>query len=225
MRIHKMLAVAAGLAVAMLNTSVARADGNDPHAKIVVPTDPNVIVPCSEVVNDNTVCFTESNGIGNPAPIQGPTAQQLATDPQFDITTNFFYEPDNWGSSDPASCPSTDVLDAVFLSVVPTISSAPYTCSIAAATGSVENAFNGCTPIGVTPPPGDDIILELTCVSTNANPCTGMLPGQEGSAEVTPEPGTLLLLAAGLPLMALYGLKRRKALDLGRQNQTNLAAC
>ena len=44
MRIHKMLAVAAGLAVAMLGTGVARADsgGLDPHAKITVPTDPDV---------------------------------------------------------------------------------------------------------------------------------------------------------------------------------------
>jgi len=225
MRIHKMLAVAAGLAVAMLSTGVARADSNDPHAKIVVPTDPDVIVPCSSVVNEDTVCLTESNSIQNPALIAGPSAQEMGSNPQFDITTNFFYEPDNCGSSDPASCPLSDILDQVFLAVNPTVSSAPYTCFIAAGPGNETPAFNGCSPIGVTGPPGFDIILELTCVSTANSQCTGMLPGQEGSSEITPEPGTLVLLGAGLPLMALYSFKRRKALNLGRQNQANLLAC
>jgi PEP-CTERM motif len=226
MRIHRMLAVGAVAALLMLGTSVAKADGaNDPHAKITVPTDPDVIVPCSQVVNENTVCFTEGNSISDPAPIQGPDAQTLATNPLFDITTNFFYEPDNCGSSDPASCPITDVLNVVYLAVIPTISNAPYTCSIGAATGGAENAFNGCTPIGVTPPPGYDLILELTCVSTPNSPCTGMLPGQEGSSEVTPEPGTLMLLGIAIPLVGLVSWKRRKALELGRHNQANLAAC
>jgi hypothetical protein len=225
MRIHKMLAVAAGLAVAMLSTSVARADANDPHAKIVVPTDPDVIVPCSQVVNEDTICLTESNSIGNPAIIAGPTAQDLANNPLFDITTNFFYEPDNCGSSDPASCPAADVLSTLFLAINPTVPSAPYSCNIGQGPGDATPAFNGCMPIGVTGQPNFDIILELTCVSTANSQCTGMLPGQEGSSEITPEPGTLLLLGAGLPLMALYGLKRRKALDLGRQNRADLAVC
>jgi hypothetical protein len=224
MRIHKMLAVGAGLAVVMLGTSVARADATDPRSKIVVPTDPNVIVPCSSVVNEDTVCFTETNGIGNPAPIAGPTAEQVADDPLFDIITNFFYEPDNCGSSDPASCPQSDVLDTVFLAVMPTLSSTPYPCFIGQGPGDATPAFNGCSPIGVTPPPGSDVILELSCVSTTMNPCTGMLPGQEGSAELTPEPGTLLLLGTGLPLMGLFSWKRRKALNIGRQNQADFAA-
>jgi hypothetical protein len=227
MRIHKMLAVAAGLAVAMLGTGVARADsgGLDPHAKITVPTDPDVIVPCSSVVNENTVCFTEANSIQDPALIAGPSAQDLANNPQFDITTNFFYEPDNCGTSDPASCPLSDILNTIFLAINPTVQFASYDCAIGSEAGDATPAFNGCTPIGVTGQPNYDLILKLTCVSTASSPCTGMLPGQEGSSEITPEPGTLLLLGAGLPLVALYGLKRRKALDLGRQNQANLAVC
>jgi hypothetical protein len=225
MRIHKILAVTAGLAVVMLGTSVARADANDPHAKIVVPTDPDVIVSCSSVENSDTVCLTEANSIEDPALIAGPSAEQLASDPLFDITTNFFYEPDNCGSSDPASCPASDVLDTVFLAINPTVPSAPYDCSIGSEPGDATPAFNGCTPIGVTGQPNFDLILELTCVSTASSQCTGMLPGQEGSSEITPEPGTLLLLFAGLPLIALYGMKRRKALNLNRQNPAELSPC
>jgi hypothetical protein len=226
MRIHKMVAVAAVAALVMFGASVAKADGGDPRAKIVVPTDPDLVVPCSQVVSDNTVCFTESNGIGDPALIAGPTATELANNLSFDITTNFFYEPDNCNADgDPTTCPASDILDQVFLAIDPTIPSTIYSCSIAAGPSTVEPAFNGCALVGQTPPPGSDIILELTCVSTAASACTGMLPGQEGSAELTPEPGTLVLLGAGLPLMALYGLKRRKALDLGRQNRSELAAC
>lgn len=223
MRIHKMLAVAAGLAVAMLGTGVARADGGglDPHAKIVVPTDPT-LEPCSSV-EAPTVCFDQTNSIQNPADIPGVTAQEIANDPQFDILTSFIYEPDNCSYTDTA-CLAADTLQNVFLAVVPTIPFASYDCFIGQGPGDATPAFNGCAPTGVTYPDGD-IILKLSCVSTANNPCTGMLAGQEGTAETTPEPGTLLLLGAGLPLMALYGLKRRKALDLGRQNQTNLAAC
>src|SRR5208282_6310823 len=101
MRIHRMLAVAAWLAVATLGTSVARADsgGLDPNAKIKVPTDPDVIVPCSSVVNENTVCFTETNALDNPAIIAGPTLEEVEDNPLFEITTNFFYEPDNCATS------------------------------------------------------------------------------------------------------------------------------
>lgn len=227
MRIHKMLAVGAGLAVVMLGAGVARADssGLDPRSKIVVPTDPDVIVPCSSVENSDTVCLTESNSLQNPLDIAGPTLQQVENDPDFDVVTNFFYEPDNCTSSDPASCPASDILDFVYLAVLPTIPNAAYPCFIGQGPGDATPAFNGCSPIGVTPPPGSDIILELSCIPTIGSPCTGILPGQEGSAEVTPEPGTLLLLGAGLPLIAIFSWKRRKALNLGSQNQSDLAAC
>lgn len=228
MRIHKMLAVATGLAVVMIGTNVARADsgGLDPHAKITVPTDPDMIVPCSSVVNEDTICFTENGAtLQNPALIAGPTAQQLADDPGFDILTNFFYEPDNCTTSDPSSCPASDVKDTIYLAIDPTVSLASYDCNIGAGPGDAIPAFNGCVPNAVTGAPAYDIVLKLTCVSTALSPCTGMLPGQEGSSEITPEPGTLLLLGAGLPLIALHGLKRRKALDLGRQNRADLAVC
>jgi hypothetical protein len=205
----------------MLGTSVARADANDPHAKIVVPTDP-IIEPCS-AVEAPTVCFTETNSIQNPADIPGPTLQEIQSDPQFSFLSSFIYEPDNCDPTD-AACLAADTLDEVFLDVVPTVPFTAYSCFIGQGPGSDTPAFNNCGPTGVTEP-GGNIILELSCVSTPNSPCTGMLAGQEGTADLTPEPGTLLLLGAGLPLMALFGLKRRKALNLGRQNQADLAAC
>jgi hypothetical protein len=207
------------VALAMGAASVARADG-DPVSKIVVPTDPSSIVPCSEI--SDATCFTESNSISNPATINGPTAAEIASNPDFDIITDFFYEPDNCGSSDPSSCPSSDVLDTVFLAVVPTIPSTAYPCFIGA--GPSESAFNSCSPIAETPPPGSDIILELTCDPTPESPCTGMLPGQEGSAEITPEPGELALLGLGIPLVGLYGWRRRHVVGLAHESRANLAA-
>ena len=125
MRIHKMLAVAAGLAVAMLGTGVARADsgGLDPHAKITVPTDPT-IESCAEAISANPgiSCFT-MNDAADPADIAGPTAAQIAANPNFNIVTDFIYEPtDCTPSSGPnAVCPQSDTLMNLFLAINPTI--------------------------------------------------------------------------------------------------------
>jgi hypothetical protein len=209
-------------ALAMSGASVARADSApDPLSKIVVPTDPSAIVPCGEE-SEGVVCFTETNSISNPEDIAGPSAAEIASDPLFDIVTDFFYEPDNCGSSNPSSCPASDILDQVYLAIVPTIPSTAYPCYIGAGPGEATPAFNGCSPIGVTP--DSDVILELVCSPTPNSPCTGMLPGQEGSAEVTPEPGELALLGIGLPLVGFYGWKRRNVLALARGNQATLAA-
>jgi hypothetical protein len=219
MRIHKMLAVVAGLAVAMLGTSVARADGGglDPHAKITVPTDPGY-QSCQTVMATGAECFT-TNDSENPFEVNGPTAAQIAANPDFDIITNFFYEPD-CGAND--SCAPKDTLQTLFFYFSNSISGAIYGCD---ADQSIANpAFNSCAVTGmVSIDDVSEVEAELSC--TDSSKCTGMLPGFEGQASVTPEPGTLLLLATGLPLIGLYSWKRRKALDLGRQNQTDPAAC
>jgi hypothetical protein len=231
MRIHKILAVSAGLAVMLLGTGVARADsgGLDPHAKITVPTDP-VIESCADAIaaNPSISCFT-MNDAADPADIAGPTAAQIASNPNFDIVSDFIYEPTNCvPSSGPnAVCPQSDTLMNLFLAVIPTIGFGHYDCSVGATTGDAIPAFNSCTLYGATPlsppdtteggtnpAPGGYVELELSC-DPQASACTGMLPGQEGESSITPEPGTLLLLGAGLPLMALYGFKRRKTLNLG----------
>jgi hypothetical protein len=220
MNFSKLLAVAAAGALVMVGAGVAKADSSapDPTARIVVPTDP-VIEPCSNAP-EGVVCFT-SNSIADPVNIAGPTAQQLAADPDFSIETDFLYEP--CGYAGQPACTAADTLDVLYLDVVPTIPSTAYPCYVGA--GSLESAFNSCSPIGVTPAPGSDVILELTCVSTTQNPCTGMLPGQEGSAVLTPEPGALALLGLGIPVIFLFDWRRRKALELSQESRADLAAC
>jgi hypothetical protein len=225
MRIHKMLAVAAGLAVAMLGTGVARADsgGLDPHAKITVPTDP-IYGTCQAVsAATGAECFSENDNL-NPVEIQGPTLAEIESDPNFDLVTNFFYEPDcvATGVNNCAGTPAA-ALQTLFFYFSNSINGGIYGCD---ADQSIANpAFNACVITGGVSIDGvSEVEGELSC-NTKVSACTGMLPGQEGSASVTPEPGTLLLLAAGLPLIAFFGLKRRKSLNLDRQNQANLAVC
>lgn len=214
MKLYNAVAGMAVVALTMGAATVARADG-DPISKIVVPTDPSIIVPCSEI--SDAVCFTETNSISNPADINGPTAAEIGNNPLFDITTDFFYEPDNCSpSGDPSTCPGSDVLDQVYLAIVPTIPSTAYPCFIGAGPGDATPAFNGCSPIAETP--DSDLILELTC-DPSKSACTGMLPGQEGSAEITPEPGELALLGLGIPLVGLYGWRRRNVVGLACESR------
>src|SRR5277367_2998778 len=94
MRIHKMVAVAAGLAVALLGTGVARADGGgvDPHAKITVPTDPVLeSCPAAEAEYQGVICFTNNL---EPIPIAAPSLEELES-PGYDLLTNFIYEPED----------------------------------------------------------------------------------------------------------------------------------
>jgi hypothetical protein len=52
-----------------------------------------------------------------------------------------------------------------------------------------------------------------------------MLAGEEGSAEVAPEPGELAMLAMGIALVGFFGWKRRRAVELNRADQQNFAVC
>ena len=69
------------------------------------------------------------------------------------------------------------------------------------------------------------LLLELECDPTPSSPCTGMLPGEAGSAEVAPEPGEFAMLGLGIGLVCFFGWKRRQAMEPSRVNQENLAAC
>jgi hypothetical protein len=220
MRFCKTLAIMAVIALAMVGPKVAKADSGgaiDPHAKLTVPTDPGY-QSCADVIATGAECFTENDSL-NPVEINGPTAQQIAADPNFDIVTNFFYEPDCGANN---SCTTADTLQSLFFYFSNSIPGATYGCT---ADTSIPNpAFNACAITGIVSIDGVyQVEAELTCSDSVAVSCTGMLPGYEGTASVTPEPGTLLLLAAGLPLLGLLTWKRRKALNLGNQNQAELA--
>jgi hypothetical protein len=224
MRFCKTLAIVAVVALAMVGTNVAKADGApDPKVKIVVPTDP-VIEACSDVPAGVT-CFT-SNSDTNPVVIAGPTLAELQS-PGYDFITNFIYEPDD-SICNPTSCPdpAADALMTLWIEISPTIPIplATYSCDLGTPPAGETPAFNVCPlEAGVAEPSGNQE-LELACVPT-AGLCTGMLPGEEGSAEIAPEPGELAMLAMGIALVGFCGWKRRKAVELSRANQQNLAVC
>jgi len=228
MKFCRLLAVATFVVSAGLGAGVSSAQ-QDPIGRITVPIDPTIeSCAAAEEASPGISCFT-INDIQDPADIAGPTQQQVqGGDPNFDIVTNFIYEPTNCtGTGSNATCPQSDTLQALFLAVIPTVGFSQYTCFVGAESGDLEPAFNTCADIGATPlvgpnspdttkggtnpAPGGYVELELTCDPTKSA-CTGMLPGESGSAELTPEPGTLLMLGSGLPLIGLFSWKRRKAL-------------
>jgi hypothetical protein len=220
MRFCKTLVIVAAVALAMVGANVAKADGValDPHAKITVPTDPGY-ESCQQIVaTTGAECFTENDSL-NPVEINGPTLAQVATG--FNLVTNFFYEPDCAAPNSANPCTALDTLQQLFFFFSNSINGGIYSCT---ADQSIPNpAFNMCAITGGVSIDGvSEVEGELSC--TDSSECTGMLPGQEGSASVTPEPGTLLLLAAGLPLLGLYSWKRRKDLSLGPLNRADLAA-
>jgi hypothetical protein len=231
MKFCRLLAVATLVVSAGLGASVSSAQ-QDPIGRITVPIDPTIeSCAAAEEASPGISCFT-INDIQDPADIAGPTQQQVqGGDPNFDIVTNFIYEPTNCtpSSGPDATCPASDTLMNLYLAVIPTVGFSQYTCFVGAETGDLTPAFNSCADIGATPlsgtgtpgdttqggtnpAPGGYVELELSCVSTPNNPCTGMLAGESGSASITPEPGTLLMLGSGLPLIGFFSWKRRKAL-------------
>jgi len=217
MNFCKAMVIAAVVALAMVGANVAKADGSDPKVKIVVPTDP-VIEPCANVPAGVT-CFT-ANSESNPVEVTGPTLAQLESAGGADIMTDFIYEPTNCVAG---VCPTSDILQTLWIAITPTIAGAAYNCQLGG-TGSETPAFNECPAMeGISQ--GGALLLELACVSTPSSPCTGMLPGEEGSAEVTPEPGEFALLAVGIALVGFFGWKRRQAMELVRAEQENFAAC
>jgi hypothetical protein len=221
MRIHKILGITAGLAVAMLATSVARADsgGLDPRAKITVPTDPGY-ESCAEIIAENPAneCFTSPDTV---VEINAPTAEQVADDPDFSIATNFYYEP-LCDSTTPSTCTPADIITTLDFYFSNSINGGKYGCT---ADTSIPNpAFTACAITGFISVDGvNETEGELSCAPGTV--CAGMLPGEEGSALVTPEPDTLMLLGFGVPLVVLATWKRRKDLNLGRQNRTDLSPC
>jgi hypothetical protein len=215
MRFCKTLAIVAVVALAMVAASVAKADGAvDPKVKLIIPTDPT-IEPCSQVP-EGVSCFT-SNSFQNPVTVAGPTQAQL--NGTFDLVTNFIYEPTDCVGG---VCPSSDTLLDLWIAITPTIQNAMYTCTLGSAAGETA-AFNVCpAAVGIN---SDGLeLLELECNPT-LSACTGMLPGEEGSAEIAPEPGEFAMLGLGIALVGFCGWKRRQAVELSRVSQGNLAAC
>jgi hypothetical protein len=219
MRFSKTLAIAAAVALAMVGAGVAKADGVvDPKVKLTIPTDPT-IEPCSQVP-EGISCFT-SNSFSNPVAVVGPTLAQLDSAGGFDLVTNFIYEPTDCVNG---VCPSSDTLSDLWIAITPTLQNAIYTCSLGTPPGGLTAAFNTCpAAVGIN---GNGLeLIELECDPTPTSPCTGLLPGEEGTAEVTPEPGEFAMLGLGIALVGFCGWKRRQAVDLNQVNQQNLAAC
>jgi hypothetical protein len=218
MRFCKGLVIVAAVALAMVGANVAKADGAvDPRVKLVIPTDPT-IEPCSDVPEGIT-CFT-SNSFEDPVAVVGPTLAQLDSAGGYDLFTNFIYEPTDCIND---VCPSSDTLLDLWIAITPTIQNAIYTCSLGTPPGGLTPAFNTCpAAVGIS---GGLELLELECDPTPNSPCTGLLPGEAGSAEVTPEPGELALLGIGIALVGFCGWKRRQVVELNQVNQENLAAC
>jgi hypothetical protein len=219
MRFSKTLAIAAAVALAMVGAGVAKADGVvDPKVKLTIPTDPT-IEPCSQVP-EGISCFT-SNSFSNPVAVVGPTLAQLDSAGGFDLVTNFIYEPTDCVNG---VCPSSDTLSDLWIAITPTLQNAIYTCSLGTPPGGLTAAFNTCpAAVGIN---GNGLeLIELECDPTPTSPCTGLLPGEEGTAEVTPEPGEFAMLGLGIALVGFCGWKRRQAVDLDQVNQQNLAAC
>jgi len=213
------------VALAMVGATSAKADGVDPKVKLVIPTDP-VLEPCSSVPAAADVeCFA-TNDEGNPVTINGPTLQQLAS-PGYDITTDFMYEPeDSICNATTGYCPdpAKDALMDLWIAITPTVPGASYNCDLGAVAAGDTPAFNTC-PKSEGISDSGLLLLELECDPTPTSPCTGMLPGQAGSAEVAPEPGELALLGVGIAMIGFFGWKRRQAIEPNRVNQENLAAC
>jgi hypothetical protein len=220
MRFCKTLAIVALAALAMVGAKSAKADSSpDPRVTIVVPTDP-VIEACGDVP-EGVTCFT-MNDESHPVTVQGPTLAQLES-PGYDLITDFIYEPDD-SNCNPTSCPNpgADTLPDLWIAITPTIEGAAYTCALGTPPGGQTPAFNVCPEaVGTS---GGLELLELGCDPT-VSACTGMLAGEEGSAEVAPEPGELAMLAMGIALVGFFGWKRRRAVELNRADQQNFAVC
>src|SRR6202167_2936670 len=217
MRFCRTLAIAAVVALAMIGAGVAKADGVvDPKVKLTIPTDPTV-EPCSQVP-EGISCFT-SNSFSNPVAVVGPTLAQLDSASGFDLVTNFIYEPTDCVNG---VCPSSDTLSDLWIAITPTIQNAIYTCTLGSSPGETA-AFNVC-PAAVGINSSGLELLELAC-NPAISACTGMLPGEEGSAEIAPEPGEFAMLGLGIALVGFCGWKRRQAVELSRASQGNLAAC
>jgi hypothetical protein len=220
MRFCRTLAIVAVVALAMVGAKVAKADGApDPKVHIVAPTDP-VIEPCSQFAGQDITCFT-MNSVSDPLVVAGPTLAELQG-PGYDFLTNFIYEP-NDPACTPSGCPASDTLWDLWIAITPTIPVplATYTCDLGTPPGGQTPAFNVC-PAAVGVEPDGTELMELQC-NTQIGACTGLLPGEEGSAEIAPEPGEMAMLGLGIALVGFCGWKRRQAADASRTNQQNLA--
>jgi hypothetical protein len=190
------LLVLAGCVAAIAMVAQADSNSSDPTVKITIPADPS----CSD---PNTVCFS-ANSTTDPVLIAGSLTLP------FDITTTFIYA---CGSDDEPACSSLPTLDTLYLAIDPTIPGAIYNCILSST--ALEAAFNACNGVGVfiNDEGSSDLLLALTCTPTPTSPCTGMLPGEAGTAEVSPEPSDLALLGIGICFLGLFGIKKRKLLQ------------
>src|SRR5271156_1340725 len=193
MRFCKTLAIVAVVALAMVGATSAKADGIDPKVKLVIPTDPT-LEPCSSVP-EGVECFA-TNDEGNPVTVAGPTLAQLESPEGFDITTDFMYEPeDSICNATTGVCPdpAAGARMDLWIAITPTVSGASYDCDLGTVAPGTTPAFNVC-PKSEGVSDSGLLLLELECDPTPTSPCTGMLPGEAGSAEGFEGPGEIVML-------------------------------
>jgi hypothetical protein len=145
-----------------------------------IPDDPHIIMNGG---NDPSTCTADI------------CFDQTAANQDTPVVLDFFNSTQTFEYLPTGSSSNTDLADIFFLLTGPAIKPGIYTCSGNVFTSDCFGVFEDATVS--TEYPGS---LELFAL-------VDITPGESGTLEVTPEPGTFLLLGVGL--IALVGFRRK----------------
>ncbi len=181
-------------------TTIAKADNTpgDPTIKInkTGPGDP----PCPPVDSSYVCVNPDTNSYTNPFIVDATSLVNSF----IDVSSNFV---NSGGAS------GTENLTNFYLAILAPLGPPPeiYTCT----SNIFSNSTNGCpqvAPPSSLVPPAGDYYFEYFLSDPNG---TGLVPGEEGTVSITPEPSSLLLFSMGI--LALLGLGFRGKRSLAYQ--------